>query len=136
MKTITIMDTKAKEFLAYSLYWDSSQTINKIKVIASGTIKLPYYLGDMKQIRTINVVDDDRGYDFESGNLNIYHGDNLLPLMWLFPDGMASIGQTITIELYNRDKTSNSGIQLQIEGGNPTKVMYIEGMTISFRGDE
>lgn len=133
MKTLTLMDLKAKNFLITSL-WYKYGNPDRAKLTASGTTKLPNFGRGLSQVRTLTVGYGNDDVHNNNGYMEFEGWDSVL--LWHFPDGIGAIGQTITIELYSSQKPSNSGFMLQIEGGSLSKVLYMDGLGIQIESDE
>lgn len=136
MKTVTIMGIKAKQYMAVSLSRGEFD-INRARISVSGSNKQPNYPGQLTQVRQVEMRDLNNEYSFDDGSIKIFSEANVpYPLMWVFPDGVGAVGSTITIQLYNSEFTPQIGINIGIEGGLPSGVLYMENMAIVFQGDE
>ena len=135
MKTITIMGSKAKQYMATSLY-SSEYGLGRAKISVSGSTHQPIYPGQLIQARTVGMFDSLGGEDFLDGTIHIRNDQADYGLMWVFPDGVGAAGSTITIQLYSGSYAPQIGINIAIEGGLPAGVLYMENMAIVFQGDE
>ena len=136
MKTSTIMGIKAKQYMAVSLSYGEFN-INRARISVSGSSNQPNYPGDLTQVRQVEMRDLNDEYSFADGTIKIFSEANVLyPLMWVFPDGVGAVGSTITLQLYNDEFAPQMGINIAIEGGLPSGVLYMENMAIVFQGDE
>ena len=135
MKTITIMGSKAKQYMARSLLL-SDYSFDRAKISVSGSTHQPIYPGQLIQDRTVAMFDSKGGSDFLDGTIHIRNAQADYGLMWVFPDGAGAPGSTITIQLYHEAFAPQIGINIAIEGGLPSGVLYMENMAIVFQGDE
>lgn len=135
MKTNTIMGSKAKQYMA-TAYVKSEYGISRARISVSGTTHQPIYPGQLIQARTVGMFDSLGGSAFLDGTIHIKNDQADYGLMWVFPDGVGAAGSTITIQLYSGSYTPQIGINIAIEGGLPSGVLYMENMAIVFQGDE